>query len=278
MLKALLLNGAEKTPGWKSTVADPETTPLDPVTGAGLLNVYNSYQNLIAGEQTFSTTQSGPVAPTSSGAVEPIEGWDLETLTNSYSVAQGGYLDQSNHYLFDLSANTAPYFTLTATLIWWMELNQTTLNNFYLYLFDTDTDQTIACSISTIDNVQEIYVPDLAPGDYDLAVVKSGSNIVSTSDTYALAFNFAPVPEPPAGALVAAGVALLLIPALKRRSCSSPTTCTRSARSFGRSLPASAPGGTASPTCSPSCADTSSTGGSPGAGTPICRRSRWGIS
>ncbi|MGA3171004.1 MAG: S8 family serine peptidase [Chthoniobacteraceae bacterium] len=209
VLKALLLNGATKPAGWKSTVpaADYDTTPLDPITGAGILNVYNSYQNLIAGEHSYSTSLSGPVQYTTGGAVEPDEGWDLNTLTNSFS--NGAYVDQSNHYLFDLSASAAPEFTLTATLIWWRELDQTEINNLYLYLFDTDTGQTVACSISTIDNTQEIYCQDLAPGDYDLAVVKSGSNAVSTSDTYALAFNFAPVPEPSAGLLLAPGIAIL---------------------------------------------------------------------
>jgi hypothetical protein len=218
VLKALLLNGATKPPGWKSTVANPTTTPLDPVTGAGLLNVYNSYQNLAAGEQPFSTTLSGPVSPVASPNIEPDEGWDLETMANTFSPGSGTYLDQSNHYTFDLSAATAPEFTLTATLIWWRELNQTNINNFYLYLFDTDTDTTIAASLSTIDNVQELYIPDLAPGDYDLAVVKSGSAVVSATDTYALAFAITPVPEPATLRLLT--IAFAVLASLRRRSSS----------------------------------------------------------
>jgi len=209
VLKALLLNGATKPAGWKSTVADPTTTPLDPVTGAGILNMYNSYLNLAAGEHHFSATASGPVAPLASGPVDPAEGWDLDTLTNTLSGPAS--LDQSNHYDFDLSSATAPSFTLTATLIWWRQLNQSSINNLYLYLFDTDTDQTISASLSTIDNTQVLYVPDLAPGDYDLAVVKSSSNMVSLSDTYALAFNFAPAPEPSVISLTLPALTLLLL-------------------------------------------------------------------
>jgi hypothetical protein len=181
------------------------------VTGAGILNVYNSYENLAAGEHAFSVTTTGPVAPVSSGAIEPDEGWDLETMANVFSAEAGTYLDEANHYSFDLSAETAPEFTLTATLIWWRELDQTNINNFFLYLFDTDTDTTVAASLSTIDNVQEIYAPDLAPGDYDLAVVKSGSAVVSATDTYALAFDFAPVPEPGAPWLAMAGGVAVIV-------------------------------------------------------------------
>lgn len=219
VLKALLLNGATKPAGWKSTVSSSNynTTPLDPITGAGILNVYNSYLNLIAGQHTFSTSTSGPVGYVTSGSAEPLEGWDLNTLTNTFS--DGGYIDQSNHYLFDLSAGAAPDFTLTATLIWWRELDQTAINNFFLYLFNTDTGQTIACSISTVDNVQELYCPDLPPGEYDLNVVKDGGapidsgsgTVVSAQDTYALAFNFAPVPEPSAALLLLPGLAVFSI-------------------------------------------------------------------
>jgi hypothetical protein len=223
VIKALLLNGATKPPGWKSTVADPATTPLDPVTGAGVLNIYNSYINLISGEQSFSASASGPVSPLASGAFQPLEGWDLDTLANTSS--QGSYLDQSNHYDFDLTSNVAPAFTLTATLIWWRQLDQISINNLFLYLFNTDTDQTIAASLSTVDNVQEIYVPDLPPGQYDLAVVKSGSNLVSATDTYALAFDFTPVPEPSTLWLLIPGCALILLLHRKPARSAAPEIC-----------------------------------------------------
>jgi hypothetical protein len=219
VIKALLLNGATKTAGWKSTVsqADQTTTPLDPITGAGLLNVYNSYLNLTAGEQSASSLSSGTVAPAASGATQPDEGWELGTLTNSFSVAQQTYLNESAHYRFDLSGATAPEFTLTATIDWNREFNESSINNLFLLLYDTDTDQLVDSSVSTIDNVQQIYVPSLAPGDYDLVVEKSGSNVVSAADTYALAFNFAPVPEPAVVWLLPAGAGLAFL-GRKRRA------------------------------------------------------------
>jgi hypothetical protein len=213
-LKALLLNGATKPPGWTHT----DTAPLDPNYGAGIVNVYNSYLNLVAGEYRSSASTSGSAAPVSAGVIVPDQGWNLATITTP--LLSGSYTSESDHYLFDLTSSTAPQFTLTSTLTWWRQAGQTDINNLDLYLFDVTTGDAIAVSDSTVDNVQELYVQDLGPGDYDLVVLKdggqplsSGGTVVSGSETYALAFNFSPVPEPPASWLLL--LALLLIPLRK---------------------------------------------------------------
>jgi hypothetical protein len=209
VIKVMLLNGAEKPPGWVHT----DTAPLDPNYGAGVLNVYNSYLNLVAGEHHASASVAGLVTPLSTGTILPDEGWDFSGITTSLS--QGNYTIESNHYLFDLDAATAPEFTLTSTLTWFRQYGQTDINNLYLFLYDTTTNTEIALSDSTVDNVQELYVQDLQPGDYDLVVEKaggtsinSGGSVVSGSDTYALAYNFAPVPEPSVSWLAAPGLLL----------------------------------------------------------------------
>jgi hypothetical protein len=217
VLKALLLNGAVKPQGWTNT----PTAPLDPTYGAGILNVYNSCKNLQAGEVAGSGATSGSVGSINSGTIRPDEGWDLATITNA--CVSGTYITESNHYLFDLSAATAPAFQLTCTLTWWKQVNQTAINNLDLYLFDATTGQTLDLSDSTVDNVQELYPmldgepEDLAPGEYDIVVAKNGGtssstggSVVSASDTYALAFNFAAVPEPSADWLLIPGFGLLL--------------------------------------------------------------------
>jgi hypothetical protein len=214
VLKALLLNGAVKPAGWTNT----PTAPLDPTYGAGVLNVYNSYMNLAAGEHAPTKSTSGAVSSIDTGTVEPDEGWDFATITNVRK--DGSYEDESNHYLFDLSAAAAPDFQLTCTLTWWRQANQTSINNLFLYLFDATTGTLIDLSDSTVDNVQELFPMedgqpmDLAPGDYDLVVTKEGGsllgqggNMVSTSEEYGLAFNFAPVPEPPGFCLALGGLA-----------------------------------------------------------------------
>ena len=148
-----------------------------------------------------------------SGTILPNEGWDLASIDTTQHFAS--YTTESNHYLFDLSAATAPEFTLTSTLIWWRQYDETDINNLDLYLFNATTGATIALSDSTIDNVQELTVAGLAPGEYDLVVEKvggtsvgSGGAVVSGTETYALAFNFSPVPEPGELWLIAAGLGL----------------------------------------------------------------------
>ena len=202
VLKALLLNGAVKPSDWTHTA----TAPLDTRYGAGILNVYNSYTNLRAGEYGNSGTTSGPVTSINTGPMVPAnEGWDFATIT-TLPLLSGTYVAQSNHYLFDLTSATAPEFTLTSTLTWWRQVGQTAINNLDLYLFDATTGTQIALSDSTVDNVQQLFVQDLSPGEYDLVVHKdggasvsgSGGTVVSADETYALAFNFASVPEPSA--------------------------------------------------------------------------------
>jgi hypothetical protein len=185
-----LLNGAVKPAGWTHT----DTAPLDPTYGAGILNIDNSYLTLAAGEHTFTSAASGSPTAIDTGAALPSQGWDLATITNPQ--LQSNYLTQSNHYLFDLSSSTAPAFTLTSTLTWWKQSGYTSINNLDLLLFNAQTGATIAISDSSIDNVQQLFVQNLTPGQYDLVVEKSNTNIVTPSETYAVAFNFSPVPEP----------------------------------------------------------------------------------
>ncbi|HEX4085307.1 MAG TPA: S8 family serine peptidase, partial [Chthoniobacteraceae bacterium] len=233
VLKALLLNGATKPTGWSNT----PTQPLDPNWGAGILNVYNSYENLAAGEYAPTSSCAGSLHSQSSTTVLPNEGWDLASFTNVRPILY--YEGQANYYQFDLSSSVASSFTLSSTLIWWLEANQTQINNIYLYLYDSDTGQQIAVSDSTVDNVQQLYVTDLAPGDYDLVVYKAGGllttnggKMASATDTYALAFNFAPntsssvstpalsiqpVPEPSEILLLIAAAGVPVLSGMRRR-------------------------------------------------------------
>ena len=211
-IKVLLLNGATKPAGWSHTT----TVPLDPRYGAGILNVYNSDVQLRGGQQaptvSTSTSLGGPHVPPAGtiGNVPAPAAWDFNTITS------GAATDQINHYFFNL-AGGAPY-TLTGTLTWNRQLGQTDINNLDLYLYDATSGLLVDQSISGVDNVEHLYTQGVLPGRYDLEVLKHGGAVgsagnVSDTETYALAYSFAAVPEP-AGALV---VVVLGLGILKRK-------------------------------------------------------------
>ena len=188
-LKALLLNGAIKPADWTNGSA----VPLDQRYGAGILNVFESYKQLAGGKHAFIATSSVAVGaahpPTgSTNNLSSLFGWDLDTATSSSTN------DAVNHYYFNLpGGNSNGAFTATATLVWNRQQNKTAINEVDLYLYGTAATNLLARSSNSIDNVKQIFIPQLAPGRYDLQVLKkggSGANFVSASITYALAFEF----------------------------------------------------------------------------------------
>ncbi len=187
-IKALLLNGAVKPNGWTNGTA----TPLDARYGAGMVNVFNSWQQLKGGQHAFveSTTVSSGSAhpPGSNNNNEPaLAGWDYNT--NSTTPTS----DTVKHYYFNLAGDKA--FTLTATLVWNKQNGATTINNLNLFLYNAANSNFVTCSTSMVDNVEHIFLPTLPAGRYDLQVLKSGSvTQVSQSETYALAFEIFNMP------------------------------------------------------------------------------------
>ncbi|MDB6121833.1 MAG: hypothetical protein JWQ71_826 [Pedosphaera sp.] len=191
--KALLLNGAVKPADWAHTNA----SPLDARYGAGVLNVFNSYKQLAGGKHSYIATTSvsvgNPHPPTAAaGNVSSFSGWDFNT--NSSSASQDGI----NHYYFNLTnsaSNTT--FTVTATLAWNRQMNQTAINDLDLYLYEMSSGNLIAASTSAVDNVEHIFLTKLPAGRYDLQVLKNGGNTgkrVTLTETYALAFEFSALP------------------------------------------------------------------------------------
>lgn len=183
-IKALLLNGAVKPSNWTHAA----TAPLDTRFGAGILNVFNSYQQLAAGkfgfiEATSSGSLGGAHPPgTNPGNVASLSGWDFNTIAASPNA------DKINHYYFNLPAATARNFTLTATLVWNRALNATVAKDLNLFLYNTSGAALVASSVSTVDNVEHLYVTNLAAGRYDLQVWRKGGITELANETYALAF------------------------------------------------------------------------------------------
>jgi autotransporter-associated beta strand protein len=197
-IKALLLNGADKT---AVTFKRTPTSPLDPANGAGVVNVYDSFEQLAAGEYSPSSISSASILSgthspdVTSPAINSPAGWDLGTLTSSVLV------NSYANYIFEPPSGVTNY-TFTATLDWERHFNSNQsvplgINNLDLYLYNTTTDTLVDSSNSTVNNVQCVYDQGLQPGDrYDLEVLKTGGipgvtlGVVSNSETYALAFNF----------------------------------------------------------------------------------------
>ncbi len=245
-VKALLLNGAVKPVGWTNSYSGnngsysynaPTTnavTPLDPRYGSGVVNAYNSYENLAGGEHTYSsaTSQSIAALPTITSSPTPgfsgsateaassthpstITGWNLATIATT---ANNNAVE---NYDFNLTGASSQSWDLTATLSWNKDYNTTGINHLMLFLINS-AGQKIAGSTSMLDNVQQINVNpalginSLIPGQYDLAVeMLGGSNAISSSETYALAWNFADptaVPEPATLAIFAIGLGLFMLP------------------------------------------------------------------
>ena len=185
-VKALLLNGAVKPVGWTNGSA----APLDARYGAGVLNVFNAYEQLAGRKQinlvlgSVSTNAAHP--PTgATNTIGALSGWSFTNLTSSTT------LDALAHYYFNLTNGPGrAAFTATTTLVWNRQQNQTGVNHLQLFLYNAANSNLIAACTSAVDNVQHLFVPSLPPGRYDLQVLKKGGSYVSASETYALAYEF----------------------------------------------------------------------------------------
>ena len=180
-IKALLLNGAVKPADWTNS----NSSPLDARYGAGVLNVFNAYEQLAGGKNNSCATNlislgaaHPPAAVTNT--ISSGSGWNFQTLASSATN------DAVNDYFFNASNGA-----VTATLVWNRQLGQTNINDLDLFLFNAANSNLVACSTSRVDNVEHIFVPQLAAGRYDLQVLKNGgTNVVSDAETYALAWAF----------------------------------------------------------------------------------------
>jgi hypothetical protein len=178
VIKAMLMAGATKsefaswtdpTTGLVNPWNRTQTRPLDDVFGAGELNVYNSYLIGIGGKQSASASQ--PAAAVGS------YGWDYQDRK-----ADGAVGDL--FYNFEVAeGSTASDFSIL--LAWNAKITDTNgdpnifsptepvVQNLNLQLYDSSASfmgSLLDQSISTVDNVEHIYVDSLAAGTYTLKV------------------------------------------------------------------------------------------------------------
>ena len=185
-VKTLLINGAVKPADWTNT----PPSPLDYRYGSGVMNVFNSYEQLAFGRHAYDAVSTNiPVGGThppvvTTASIPVLSGWDYNTNTSSSTN------DTVNHYFFNVTNSASgASFTLTATLAWNRHQSQTAINNLALYLYNAANSNLVTASTSVVDNVQHVYIPQLVQGRYDLQVWKAGgAGIVSSSEPYALAW------------------------------------------------------------------------------------------
>ena len=157
LVKALLLNGAQKPADWTNS----PTAPLDPRYGAGIVNVFNSWRQFRGGQHT------GPV-------VRARRGWDIATIASN----------EVRQYMLDARSST-----ITATLVWLRKYGLTNIINLNLKL-RSEAGELIATSSSRLDNVEHLHLPNVPVGRYVIEVTSDGP------ETYALAFDSGPSTPP----------------------------------------------------------------------------------
>ena len=189
-IKALLLNGASKPPGW----TNGNTAPLDARYGAGVLHVGNAYRQLRGGKHSPVVTETvlvgaaHPPAVTSSN-LPTRRGWDFQSLSST--VTHHGVA----HYFVDLTSVTGR--TAAVTLVWNRRLGQMNINNLDLFLYDAASGALVASSESAVDNVEHICVTNLPAARYNLQVLKhGGAGRVTANESWALVFEFGPIAAP----------------------------------------------------------------------------------
>ncbi|TWT73750.1 hypothetical protein Pla123a_36430 [Posidoniimonas polymericola] len=165
-MKAILMAGATKDefPGWENS---SPTQPLDLVYGAGELNVRNSFYIQQGGQFDGAATAGGTQAAD--------YGWDY------------GDIAQGDSLFYDLSV--PDYHSngeLSVVLAWNIEVTDGSalvsrwvpkaepLANLDLKVWDSTgapLDFELATSVSTVDNVEHVYLTGLAAGDYTIEVL-----------------------------------------------------------------------------------------------------------
>jgi subtilisin family serine protease len=196
VVKAVLLNSADKTSGWSNgqgLVGSVVTTTqsLDWAVGAGRLNLDRTYDQYLSGTRDVAGTGGGGI-----GAL----GWDYGTLSA---------VGQANDYpmLVALMGGTP----LTVTVDWFRNRSVnvgagTALDigfaNLDLQVWDNTFSTLYGSSQSLYNDVEHLYLTVPATGLYGLRVAYTGQMFgTPVTEAYGLAWWGTAIPEP-AGALL----------------------------------------------------------------------------
>ena len=224
VVKAVLLNSADKIPGWgNGQVAHTNgfggvstTQSLDWASGAGALNLDQAFDQYFSGTQDVPGTSSGLL-----GSVATT-GWDfgnvLSGVVNVYEIAESLLGDS----------------LLTVTLDWFRERTfdvfpDVAQANLELRIRDTMTGNLISESSSMYNVVEHLHFTLPSTSQYQIEVAMNGTTFGSLSDEeYGLAWwgvAAASVPEPGSFALACIALAFLGVAQKRRRDRATTNAC-----------------------------------------------------
>lgn len=189
VVKSALLCGATRGASWtnQAPASGPSrgstAKPLDPVFGAGTVNVDRSHRIISAGEAVGSLTAAAAVAANA----QPLVSWDFETFSAS----------TQRHYRIELPLQCDASFLVTwnrAPLAQWTTgVSPATLNlRLELRRVVNGTATSItgdagigvfasgnSLSVSAVDNVELLQLRGLQPGSYVLSVTRDDAQPIS---------------------------------------------------------------------------------------------------
>ena len=178
--KAVLLTGGKHEGPWTN---NPETSgvnrgrtsqPIDNMLGVGTVNVDRSWQVMAGGQHGSSTSTSGLVPA-------PYAGWETSTVTTS----------QSKYILFDVQSLAEE---VSIVLTWHQTVNSNfsgySIANLNLQLWGFESGSLVditgdaglsifsagnVVSESSVDNVEHLFIKNLASGEYVLEISRTTS-------------------------------------------------------------------------------------------------------
>jgi hypothetical protein len=216
VVKAILLNAAEKTTDWDNGQANlggiiTTTQALDYSVGAGLLNLDRAYTQYTAGTTDLTSLNGGTVQSIGwafghAAPATPNDYYFADTLqSGKLAVTLSWFVDREIN-LDGISASDAVFDNLDLEV---------------LRIIDASTTELVAQSISDYNNVEHLYFDIVNQGNYFLRVLYAGEiyNLTGSSSSgadYGLAWNYT-VPEPSLLTLLAGIFPAILIFRRSRR-------------------------------------------------------------
>jgi len=201
VVKAVLLAGANHRDGWTNgpVTSGPDrgvaTMPLDDVFGAGLLDVNTSHLILTGSEHDGSAT------PPSSSNTSPQAGWDLISVglgESRYWRLNACQLTGDASFLATWNRDAQPPFgnadwaVADFDLVLWrvdeQEQLSTLVGDAGLPFFGGGN----VVSASSVDNIEHLFVQDLAAGEYVLELRRLDAEIDHRQWSAAVAWHMSP--------------------------------------------------------------------------------------